>query len=87
MAGSSNTTPTLVVLSLITIIVILIVNIQTARDINDDLEFNLEKSQEKIVSEQVSDSNISYISYLTYLILSGIFQFVKGPQRNVCQAT
>ena len=53
MAGSSNTTPTLVVLSLITIIVILIVNIQTARDINDDLEFNLEKSQEKIVSEQV----------------------------------
>ena len=59
MAGSSNTTPTLVVLSLITIIVILIVNIQTARDINDDLEFNLEKSQEKIVSEQVSDSNKS----------------------------
>ena len=53
MAGSSNTTPTLVVLSLITIIVILIVNIQTAWDINDDLEFKLEKSQEKIVSEQV----------------------------------
>ena len=59
MAGSRNTIPTLVALSLITIIVILIVNIQTARDINDDLEFNLEKSQEKIVSEQVSDSNIS----------------------------
>ena len=80
MAGSRNTIPTLVALSLITIIVILIVNIQTAWDINNDLEFKLEKSQEKIVSEQVSDSNISYI-------LSGIFQFVKGPQRNVCQAT
>ena len=53
MAGSRNTIPTLVALSLITIIVILIVNIQTAWDINDDLEFKLEKSQEKIVSEQV----------------------------------
>ena len=62
MAGSSNTTPTLVVLSLITIIVILIVNIQTARDINDDLEFNLGKSQEKIVSEQVKVIQI-YLKY------------------------
>ena len=59
MAGSRNTTATLVALSLITIIVILIVNIQTAWDINNDLEFKLEKSQEKIVSEQVSDSNKS----------------------------
>ena len=59
MAGSRNTIPTLVALSLITIIVILIVNIQTAWDINNDLEFKLEKSQEKIVSEQVSDSNKS----------------------------
>ena len=59
MGGSRNTIPTLVALSLITIIVILIVNIQTAWDINDDLEFKLEKSQEKTVSEQVSDSNIS----------------------------
>ena len=62
MAGSSNTTPTLVVLSLITIIVILIVNIQTAWDINNDLEIKLEKSQEKIVSEQVKVIQI-YLRY------------------------
>ena len=62
MAGSSNTTPTLVVLSLITIIVILIVNIQTAWDINNDLEFKLEESQEKIVSEQVKVIQI-YLKY------------------------
>ena len=62
MAGSRNTIPTLVALSLITIIVILIVNIQTARDINDDLEINLEKSQEKIVSEQVNVIQI-YLKY------------------------
>ena len=62
MGGSRNTIPTLVALSLITIIVILIVNIQTAWDINNDLEFKLEESQEKIVSEQVKVIQI-YLRY------------------------
>ena len=52
MAGSAS--PTLAILSLITIFVILIVNIRTARKINDDLEINLELSQQKIDTEQVN---------------------------------
>ena len=46
--------PTLAILSLITMIVILIVNIRTARKINDDLEVNLVLSQQKIETEQVN---------------------------------
>ena len=45
---------TLSILSLITMIVILIVNIRTARKINDDLEVNLVLSQQKIETEQVN---------------------------------
>ena len=52
MAGSAS--PTLAILSLITIFVILIVNIRTARKINDDLEINLELSKQKIDTEQVN---------------------------------
>ena len=52
MAGSAS--PTLAILSLITIFVILIVNIRTARKINDDLEINLELSQQKIDTELVN---------------------------------
>ena len=46
--------PTLAILSLITMIVILIFNIRTARKINDDLEVNLVLSQQKIDTEQVN---------------------------------
>ena len=51
MPGSAS--PTLAILASITIIVILIINIRTARKVNYDLEINLEQSQQKMDSEQV----------------------------------
>ena len=51
MPGSAS--PTLAILACITIIVILIINIRTARKVNYDLEINLEQSQQKMDSEQV----------------------------------
>ena len=51
MAGYAS--PTLAILVCITIIVILTINIRTARKFNEQLEMNLEQSQQKIDSEQV----------------------------------
>ena len=59
---------TLSILSLITMIVILIVNIRTARKINDDLEVNLVLSQQKIETEQVNG-----------LILKVVLKVLKLP--------
>ena len=60
--------PTLAILSLITMIVILIVNIRTARKINDDLEVNLVLSQQKIETEQVNGLILKLdIKYLRFL--------------------